>query len=147
MDVVGIGGLAVGAFFGARSVFQSIDVEALQRAQRASTQAMYNHFWRIATLTFPLGSGDNAIVEARRTGTAINETIAARTQLVAFSREHTLFVPIFELPWKPVATPVIERRRPLWRRLFLLSDPMRLQFQLSSSEPPQDAEPNTKDAP
>jgi len=128
MDVgilLGIVGILVGIYFGVRSVFQSTDMEALQRAQRANTQAMYNHFWRIATLSTRIGSRDDSNVEARQIAIAMNEiTIAARTQLVAFSREHTLFTPIFEVPWKPIEIP-LERPRPLWRRLFFLSEPTR----------------------
>lgn len=127
MDVgilLGIVGILVGIYFGVRSVFQSSDMEALKRAQRANTQAMYNHFWRIATLSTRIGSRDDSVVEARQTATAMNEiTIAARTQLVAFSREHTLFIPIFEVPWKPIEISPLERPRPLWRRLFFLSEP------------------------
>jgi hypothetical protein len=125
--LLGIVGILVGIYFGVRSVFQSSDIEVLQRAQRANTQTMYNHFWRIATLCSRIGSGDDAIVEARRIGTAMNEiTIAARTQLVSFSREHNLFIPIFEEPWKPIEILPLERPRPLWRRLFFLSEPTRL---------------------
>lgn len=129
MDVgilLGIVGILVGIYFGVRSVFQSSDMEALQRAQRANTQAMYNHFWRIATLSTRIGSRDDSMAESRQNAIAMNEiTIAARTQLVAFSREHALFVPIFEVPWEPIQIPPLERPRPLWRRLFFLSDPTR----------------------
>lgn len=122
--LLGILGILVGIYFGVRSVFQSSDIEVLQRAQRANTQTMYNHFWRIATLSHRIGSGDDPIVEARKIATAMNEpTIAPRTQLVSFSREHNLFVPIFEEPWKPIEILPLERPRPFWRRLFFLSEP------------------------
>lgn len=126
MDVgslLGIVGVFVGIYFGVRSVFQSSDIESLQRAQRANTQAMYNHFWRIATISTRVGRRDE---EDRQIAIAMNEiTIAARTQLIAFSREHTLFIPTFEAPWEPIEIPPLERPRPLWRRLFFLSEPTR----------------------
>ena len=123
--VLGIVGIFVGIYFGVRSVFQSSDIDALQRAQRANTQAMYNHFWRTATLTTRIGkTPDDSIVEARQVAVSINEiTIAARTQLVAFSREHAQFIPVFEEPWKPIEIPPLELPRPLWRRLFFLPAP------------------------
>ena len=91
----GIVGILVGIYFGVRSIFQSSDIDALQSAQRANIQAMYNHFWRTATLTTRIGTTrDDSIVEAREVATSIHEiTIAARTQLVAVSREHALFIP------------------------------------------------------
>jgi hypothetical protein len=130
MDVgilLGIVGILVGIYFGVRSMFQSSDIDALQRAQRANTQAMYNHFWRVATLTSRIGkTGDDSIIGARQVAMAINEiTIAARAQLVAFSREHAQFIPIFEDSWKPIEIPPLELPRPLWRRLFFLPAPTR----------------------
>jgi hypothetical protein len=122
--LLGMFGILVGIYFGVRSVFQSNDIEALQRAQRANTQTMFNHLWRIATLSSRIGSGDDPIVEARKIATAMNEiTIASRASLVAFSREHNLFVPKFEEPWKPIELLPFARPRPLWRRLFFLSEP------------------------
>lgn len=44
--ILGIVGLLVAAYFGVRSMFQSSDMEALQRAVRANNQAMYNILWR-----------------------------------------------------------------------------------------------------
>jgi hypothetical protein len=102
MDVVGILGILVAAYFGLRSMFQSSDMEALQRAVRANNQAMFNILWRIATQCNVLLRRDDLTVETKQFATGINEaTIAARSSLVAFSREHAQFIPIFELAWAP----------------------------------------------
>jgi hypothetical protein len=143
--LIGIVGTLIGAYSGVRSMLQSNDIEALQRAQRANTQAMYNHFWRLGTLCNRIGGGADPIVQAKETTTAMNEiTIAARTQLVAFSREHAAFIPIFEDAWKPIEIPPLERLRPLWRRLFFLSDPT---THATGNPPKSSAAPNAADRP
>jgi len=45
--VIGIFGLLGTLYFGVRSMFQSSDFEALQRALRANSQGLYNNLWRI----------------------------------------------------------------------------------------------------
>jgi hypothetical protein len=82
-------GMLIGLYFGVRSIFQSIDMETLQRALRVSNQAMFNHLYRIGGRSNNLLQRDNLTVETREFVTGINETsIAARAWLVAFSREH-----------------------------------------------------------
>jgi hypothetical protein len=123
--VVGIVGILVAAYFGVRSVFQSSDMEALQRALRVNSQAMYNHLWRIGGRCNKLLESHDLSVETREFVTGFNETsIAARSWLVAFSREHAQFVPKFEVAWEPFEL-LPERPTPLWRRLFFLSEPAR----------------------
>lgn len=117
-------GIVIGFYFGMRSVFQSIDMEALQRALCAESQATFNLFWRIATLTNRIGGGDDPVIQAKGTAREINEiTIAARTHLVAFTREHIGFVPKYEVPWEPIQVGTLKRPKPFWRRVFLLHDP------------------------
>jgi hypothetical protein len=129
MDVVGIVlailGILVAIYFGVRSMFQSSDMEDLQRAVRVNSQAMYNHLWRIGGRCNVLLQRDDLSVETRQFVTGFNETsIAARSWLVAFSREYAQFVPKFEVAWEPLELPP-ERPRPLWRRLFFLSEAAR----------------------
>jgi hypothetical protein len=84
-------GMLIGLYFGVRSIFQSIDMETLQRALRVSNQAMFNHLYRIGGRSNNLLQRDNLTVETREFVTGINETsIAARAWLVAFSREHAV---------------------------------------------------------
>jgi hypothetical protein len=45
--IVGILGIVVALYFGVRSMFQSSDMEALQTALRANSQAVYNHMGRM----------------------------------------------------------------------------------------------------
>ena len=116
-------GMLIGLYFGVRSIFQSIDMEALQRALRVSNQTMFNYLYRIGGRSNNLLQRDNLTVETREFVTGINETsIAARAWLVAFSREHAQFVPEFEIAWEPLDL-APERPRPFWRRVFFLSDP------------------------
>src|ERR1700751_1098129 len=106
MDVgiaLAIVGILVAAYFGVRSMFQSSDMEALQRALRVHSQAMFNHLNRIGGRSNNLLQRDNLTVETREFVTGINETsIAARAWLVAFSREHAQFVPKSEIAWEPL---------------------------------------------
>jgi hypothetical protein len=93
MDVVGIVlaivGILIGAYFGLRSLFQSNDMEALQRALRVHSQATFNHLYRIGDRCNVLLQRDNLTIETREFVTGFNETsIAARAWIVAFSREH-----------------------------------------------------------
>lgn len=125
--ILGIVGLLVAAYFGVRSMFQSSDMEALQRAVRANNQAMYNILWRIANQSNVLLRRDDLTVETKQFATGVNEaTIAARSSLIAFSREHAQFIPSFELAWEPREFALEERSRPFWRRVFFLTEPTRL---------------------
>ena len=45
--IVGIAALLLTCWFGIRSMFQSLDREALQSALRAYNQALYNNLWRV----------------------------------------------------------------------------------------------------
>ena len=130
MDVgilLAIVGILVGAYFGVRSMFQSSDMEALQHAVRANNQAKYNILWRIANQSNVLLRRDDLTVETKQFATGVNEaTIAARSSLIAFSREHAQFIPIVELAWEPRPFALDERPRPFWRRVFFLTEPTRL---------------------
>ena len=121
MDVgilLAIVGILVGAYFGVRSMFQSSDMEALQHAVRANNQAKYNILWRIANQSNVLLRRDDLTVETKQFATGVNEaTIAARSSLIAFSREHAQFIPIVELAWEPRPFALDERPRPFWRRV------------------------------
>lgn len=123
--VVGLVGIFVAIYFGVRSMFQSSDMEALQRALRVNSQAMFNHLNRIGGRSNNLLGRADLTGETREFVTGINETsIAARQWLVAFSREHAQFVPTSEIAWEPLQLPP-ERPRPFWRRAFFLADPTR----------------------
>lgn len=83
--ILGIVGLLVAAYFGVRSMFQSSDMEALQRAVRANNQAMYNILWRIANQSNVLLRRDDLTVETKQFATGVNEaTIAARSSLITY---------------------------------------------------------------
>ena len=87
---------------------------------------MYNNLWRIGGRSNNLLERDDLTVETRQIVSGINETsIAARSWLVAFSREHAQFVPKFEVAWEPLELTPEERLGPLWRRVFFLSEPTR----------------------
>ena len=45
--ILGIVGILVGLYFGIRSMFQSSDMEFLQKALRANNQAVFNHLGRM----------------------------------------------------------------------------------------------------
>jgi hypothetical protein len=98
---IGIIGLLLTFWFGLRSMFQSLDREALQCALRAYNQAIFNNLWRI---------GDNAekalkatsLTEAQQLAKGIADmSQTARHTLVAFGREHAHFIPCFEPAWEP----------------------------------------------
>jgi len=44
--VLALLGILIGGYFGMRSIFQSNEMESLQIAVRANSQAMYNNLWR-----------------------------------------------------------------------------------------------------
>jgi hypothetical protein len=83
--IIGIFALLLTAWFGIRSMFQSLDREALQTALRAYNQALYNNLWRM---------GDNAEkaleaspTEAQQLAKGIADmSQTARHTLVAFSK-------------------------------------------------------------
>jgi hypothetical protein len=73
--VLAIVGILIGAYFGVRSMFQSSDMEALQRALRVNSQAMFNHLGRIGGRSNNLLQRDNLTVETREFVTGIPLTI------------------------------------------------------------------------
>jgi hypothetical protein len=61
--LIGVVGLLLSAWFGIRSIFQSQDIEALQKALRAYHQGMFNNLWRIG------GNAEDALkVDSPRAG-------------------------------------------------------------------------------
>ena len=117
LSVLGLSGTF---YFGIRSLFQSSDFEMIQRSLRAYNQALYNNLWRM---------GDHAeqvlkatdLAEAQQLSRGIADMSQnARHMLVAFSKEHTQFIPSYEPAWEP--TPLAaEPPRPWWRKFFQLS--------------------------
>ena len=94
-------GLLGTLYFGIRSMFQSSDFEALQRALRAYNQALYNNLWRIGeNAEGVLKTNDPVRVKQLAQGVA-DMTQTARHMLVAFGKEHARFVPSFESAWEP----------------------------------------------
>jgi hypothetical protein len=119
LDIVGIAGVIGTFYFGIRSMFQSSDFEALQRALRACSQGLYNNIWHM---------GENAeqavsavdLVRAQQLAKGIADmSQTTRHTLVAFSKEHARFSPSYESAWdpKPVLT---EAHQSWWRWLFRL---------------------------
>jgi hypothetical protein len=127
MDVVGVVfgviGVLLAAYFGIRSLFQSSDMEALQRALRAYNQAMFNNLTRIGGRgeeILKLDELKDDLKEAKRFATGITEmTQAARHWVNAFSREQAQFVPSYEAAWEPKELPPQAPKRFLRRFLFV----------------------------
>jgi hypothetical protein len=119
LDVIGLFGVLGTFYFGIRSMFQSSDYEALQRAVRANSQGLFNNIWRMgANAEQALKAVD--LTEAQQLARGVADmSQTARHTLVAFSKEHARFCPSFEPAWepKPVSTAV---ERSWWRRLFRL---------------------------
>jgi hypothetical protein len=108
--ILGIVGILVGVYFGIRSMFQSSDMEFLQKALRANSQATYNHLGRMGASAQELKSATD-LQKAKELATGINEVSqAAQSSIIAFSREHAQFVPRGEPPWEP--EPVARGPRP-----------------------------------
>ncbi len=115
--IIGVVALLVTCWFGLRSMFQSQDREALQAALRAYNQALFNNLWRMG------GNAEQALKspnlnEAQQLVKGVADmSQTARHTLVAFSKEHTRFVPFYEPAWEPKPLPP-EPTRSLLRRLF-----------------------------
>ena len=119
MDVVGVIGLLLAAYFGIRSLFQSSDMEALQRALRAYNQAMFNNLWRMGQSGEVILKSDE-LKEAQQHAAGISEmTQAARHLVIAFSKEQAQFAPYYEPAWEPKALPPQEPK-PFLRRIFFV---------------------------
>jgi hypothetical protein len=116
LEIIGISGVVGTFYFGIRSMFQSSDFEALQRALRANSQGLYNNLWRIG------GNAEDALktvdlVKAQQLARGIADmSQTARHTLVAFSKEHAHFSPFYEPAWEP--KPVSPEAQRSWRRLF-----------------------------
>jgi hypothetical protein len=94
-------GLLLTAYFGLRSLFQTQDFESLQESLRAYHQAMYNNLWRIGEDS-ERGLKASDWSEAREFAKAAAEiSQTARHTLIAFSKEHSRFVPFYEPAWQP----------------------------------------------
>ena len=107
METLSLGLAVVGGlgtfWFGIRSMFQSLDREALQTALRAYNQAIYNNVWRMGDRAERVLKSDN-LIEAQQLAQGIADmSQTARHTLIAFSKEHTRFVPYYEPAWEPVA--------------------------------------------
>jgi hypothetical protein len=116
---IGLIGLLVTCWFGFRSMFQSLDREALQSALRAYNQALYNNLWRMGDSAEKVLESAN-LTDAQRLAQGIADmSQTARHTLVAFSKEHTRFNPFYEPAWEP--KPISpESERSLLRRLFCI---------------------------
>jgi hypothetical protein len=115
--IIGIIGLLLSIWFGVRSMFQSLNSEALQTALRAYNQGLYNNRWRIGEDAERALKTSN-LTEAQQLAKGAAEiSQTARHTLIAFSKEHTRFIPFYEPAWepKPLAP---EPTRSLLRRLF-----------------------------
>ena len=98
-------------------MFQSQDREALQSALRAYNQALFNNIWRMGANAEQALKSSN-LTEAQQLARGIADmSQTARHVLVAFSKEHTRFIPSFEPAWEPKPLPP-EPTRSLLRRLF-----------------------------
>lgn len=117
VGIVGVGGVLLTVWFGLRSMFQTQYLEGLEKALRAYNQGMYNNLWRIgegAERALKVGS----LVEAQQFAKGVAEiSQTARHTLLAFSKEHTRFVPFHEPAWEP-APLVPEPPRNWWQRFF-----------------------------
>jgi hypothetical protein len=115
---IGFFGLLGTLYFGIRSMFQSSDFEALQRALRANSQGLFNNLWRIGANAEDALKTDD-MIKAQQFARGISDiSQTARHTLVAFSKEHAHFSPSYEPAWEP--KPVSpEAPRSSWRRLFL----------------------------
>ena len=119
LDVVGLFGVFGTFYFGIRSMFQSSDFEALQRALRANSQGLFNNLWRMG------GNAEQALKtadlnEAKQLARGIGDmSQTARHTLIAFSKEHARFCPSYEPAWEPKPL-LAEAARSWWRRLFWL---------------------------
>ncbi len=114
---IGIFGLLLALWFGIRSLFQSQDLEALQKATRAYNQGLFNNIWRMgANAENALKAPTEAAARELVRGIA-DMSQTARQVLIAFSREHTRFVPYQDEAWQPRSLEP-EPPKKLWRRLF-----------------------------
>lgn len=117
VGVVGVGGVLLTVWFGLRSMFQTQYLESLEKALRAYNQGMYNNLWRVgegAERALKAGS----LVEAQQFAKGVAEiSQTARHTLLAFSKEHTRFVPFHEPAWEP-APLAPEPPRNWWHRFF-----------------------------
>lgn len=115
--IIGVAGLLLSVWFGLRSMFQSQDREALQVALRAYNQALYNNLWRVGEdAERALKAAD--LCEAQQLAKGAAEiSQSARHMVVAFSKEHSRFVPSLEHAWQPSPLPP-EPPRSSVRRLF-----------------------------
>jgi hypothetical protein len=118
-DVLGAVGLAGTFYFGIRSMFQSSDFEALQHALRAYNQGIYNNLWRMGE-NADLALKTSSLTEAQQLCRGIADmTHTSRHTLVAFSKEHGQFCPVYESAWEPKPlTP--QSTRSWWRKVFWL---------------------------
>jgi hypothetical protein len=93
LDVIGLFGVLGTFYFGIRSMFQSSDYEALQRAVRANSQGLFNNIWRMgANAEQALKAVD--LTEAQQLARGVADmSQTARHTLVAFSKEHARFLP------------------------------------------------------
>jgi hypothetical protein len=99
LDIIGVVGVASGFYFGIRSMFQSRDFDALQRALRANSQGLYNNLAHMgASAERALKTED--LNEAKRLAQGLADmSQTARHMLVAFSKEHARFSPFHEPAW------------------------------------------------
>lgn len=110
-------GVLLTVWFGLRSMFQTQYLESLEKALRAYNQGMYNNLWRIGE------GGERALkagslVEAQQFAKGVAEiSQTARHTLLAFSKEHTRFVPFHEPAWEP-APLAPQPLRNWWQRFF-----------------------------
>jgi hypothetical protein len=110
-------GLVLSAWFGIRSMFQSLDREALQTALRAYNQGIYNNLWRMGANAETVTTTEN-LAQAQRLAQGIADmSQTARQTLIAFSREHARFIPLQEAAWDPNPLGPEPKRSPL-RWLF-----------------------------
>ena len=95
--IIGIVGVLVGVYLGIRSLFQSSDMEALQKAIRANSQATYNYLDLMGASAQTLKSATD-LHQAKELATGINEVSqAAQNSVIAFSKVHAQFAPAKKL--------------------------------------------------
>jgi hypothetical protein len=117
VGIVGVGGVLLTGWFGLRSMFQTQYLESLEKALRAYNQGMYNNLWRIGEGAERALKVDS-LAEAQQFAKGVAEiSQTARHTLLAFSKEHTRFVPFHEPAWEP-APLAPEPSRNRWQRFF-----------------------------
>jgi len=115
-DVVGAVGVAGTFYFGIRSLLQSGDAEALQKALRAYNQALFNNLWYIGNEAEQTVKA-TTLEDAKRISqgvAAVSQT--ARHTVVAFGEEHALKKPYYEPAWEP--KPLAPTPKAWYRKIF-----------------------------